>query len=210
MVRQSGKKRRLEETGIDYNPVPKKRKLNAANLTSSALDPKLHADLDTQIAYEVKQANHDLISDRDIDVGCDIIEPICDQECLAYIERNGHLERIKEDTRCEGAINLVLECGCQEFEACWCYGSEVNQYFNDYVHYLKVRTRMWNQVYWGITKKIELKVEQGQILSYNNDDNHINESLAMIGLGESRCDICDKRYGQCVCDDFKAIFFFWH
>ena len=44
----------------------------------------------------------------------------------------------------------------------------------------------------------------------NNDDNDISESLEMIGLGNSRCDICHKRYGQCVCDDFKATFIFWH
>ena len=162
-----------------------------------------------------KQANvspedHDLISVRDIDVGCDIIEPIWDQECLAYIERNGHLEWLEEDARCEGAINSILECGCQQFEACSCYGDEVNAYFNEYAFYLKVKTYMRSEEYWGITKRLEIKFEQGQILSYNNDDNDINESLEMIGLGNSRCDICHKRYGQCVCDYFKALFIFWH
>ena len=51
VVRQSGKKRRREEGDIDHNPVPKKRKLNAADLTSGTLNAKLHIDLGTKIEY---------------------------------------------------------------------------------------------------------------------------------------------------------------
>lgn len=211
--RQSGKKRGREEDGIDYNPFQKRRKLNASNLTSDTLDPKLHTALGAKIAYETDQANvsppdHDVISERDIEIGCEISGLIWDQECLAYMERVGHLERLEEDAASEGAINSVLECDCQDFDFCSCYGQEVSAYFYEYVVYLKIKTNMWMEEYWGINKRLSLKVEQGQIMSFNRDDNDINESLELIGLGNARCDICLKRDGQCVCDDYKATFIF--
>ena len=211
--RQNGKKRGREEDGTDYNPFQKRRKLNASNLTSDTLDPKLHTALSAKIAYETEQANvlsqkNDPISDRDIEIGCEITASIWDQECLAYMERRGHLERLEEDAACEGAINAVLECDCQHFDSCSCYGEDVSAYFSEYVVYLKIKTNMWREEYWGINKRLSLKVEQGQIMSFNRDDNNINESLELIGLGNSRCDICHKRDGQCVCDDYKATFIF--
>ena len=210
-VRQSGKKRRREEDDVDHNSVSKKRKLNAADLASSTLNAKLRTDSGTNIKYATKPANvsppdHDVISDRDIEIGCEISELIWNQECLAYMERLGHLERLEEDGACEGAINSVLECDCQCFDSCSCYGMDVSAYFSEYVVYLKIKTNMWGEEYWGINKRLAQKVEQGQIISFNKNDNDINESLEMIGLGNSRCDICHKRYKQCVCDDYKATF----
>ena len=212
-ARQSGKKRRREEDDVDHNPVPKKMKLNAADLTSGTLNAKLRTDSGTNIKYATKPANvsppdHDVISDRDIEIGCEISGLIWDQEYLAYMERVGHLERLEEDAAREGAINSVLECDCQDFDFCSCYGQEVSAYFYEYVVYLKIKTNMWMEEYWGINKRLSIKVEQGQIMSFNRDDNDINESLELIGLGNSRCDICHKRDGQCVCEDYKATFIF--
>ena len=203
------------------------------------MEKKLHTDYRSQIEHEIKEANklplclmnyiyefnkgpddvyHDLVTnvDRQIEIGCDIIEPICNEGYLLYAERKAELGRMEEDAQHEAAINSILQCDCQRFDYCSCHGGEIHKYFQYYVYYWNVKTDIW-ETYWGINKKLELKSKSGQMLHYNNDDVIMDHYMLLIG-DNNRCDTCEKLVDNkgrgCVCDDvkrdFKATYTIWN